>query len=110
MDVEKNSVRVKIEVEKLGRKCPDCEEAKAAGDEARTGELVVRTGRFGKFISCSTFPTCKYSRQYVEQTGKICPKDGGQVIIKKTRKGRTFFGCSNYPTCDFASWKLDEIA
>ncbi len=94
--VEKNSKRVKIEVEKLGRKCPTCKE----------GELVIRTGRFGKFISCSRFPECKHTEKYLEKVGVKCPDCGkGDVIVKKTSKGRKFFGCSRYPDCKFASWR-----
>ncbi len=96
VSVEKNSKRVKIEVEKLGKKCPDC----------KKGELVIRTGRFGKFISCSTFPDCKYTAKYLEKVGVKCPEcKEGDVIIKKTGKGRKFFGCSRYPDCKYASWK-----
>jgi len=95
-EVEKNAKRVKIEVEKLGKKCPDCEK----------GELVVRTGRFGKFISCSLFPECKHTEKFLEKVGIKCPKcNKGEVIIKKTGKGRKFFGCSRYPTCKYASWR-----
>jgi DNA topoisomerase-1 len=95
-DVEKNSKRVKIEVEKLGRKCPDCKE----------GELVVRMGRFGKFISCSRFPDCKHTEKYLEKIGMVCPEcKKGDVIVKKTSKGRKFFGCSRYPDCKYASWR-----
>jgi len=94
--VEKNAKRVKIEVEKLGIKCPEC----------GTGELVVRTGRFGKFISCSRFPECKYTAKYLEKIGVKCPEcKTGDVIIKKTGKGRKFFGCSRYPDCKWASWR-----
>jgi DNA topoisomerase-1 len=93
--VEKNAKRVKIETEKLGKKCPDC----------KKGELVVRTGRFGKFISCSRFPDCKYTDKYLEKINMKCPNcSKGEVIIKKTKKGRKFFGCSRYPECDWASW------
>jgi DNA topoisomerase-1 len=95
-DVEKNSKRVKIEVEKLGRKCPECGE----------GELVIRTGRFGKFISCDRFPDCKHTEKYLEKIGVKCPEcKEGDVIIKKTSKGRKFFGCSRYPACKYASWR-----
>jgi DNA topoisomerase-1 len=95
-DVEKNAKRVKIEVEKLGRKCPDCEK----------GELVIRTGRFGKFISCSLFPECKHTEKYLEKIGMKCPDcKTGDVIVKKTGKGRKFFGCSHYPECKYASWR-----
>ncbi len=94
--VEKNAKRVKIEVEKLGRKCPECSE----------GELVIRMGRFGKFISCSCFPDCKYTEKYIEKVGAKCPDcKKGDVIVKKTGKGRRFFGCSRYPECKYASWR-----
>ena len=99
IDVEKNSKRVKIEVEKLGIRCPDCGE----------GELVIRTGRFGKFISCSRFPECKHTEKYLEKVGMICPEcHKGDVIVKKTGKGRKFFGCSRYPDCKFAAWKMPK--
>ncbi len=94
----KGAERVKIETEKTGEKCPEC-----------GSDLVIRTGRFGKFVSCSTFPTCKFTKPLVEETNIVCPKDEGKVIVKKTRKGRKFFGCSNYPQCTFASWKLEDI-
>lgn len=95
-DVTKNSARVKIAVEKLGRKCPTCKE----------GELVIRVGRFGKFISCSRFPDCKHTEKFVEKVGIKCPEcDKGDVIFKKTRTGRRFFGCSRYPKCKWASWR-----
>lgn len=98
-DVEKNSKRVKIEVEKLDKPCPDCKE----------GELVIRTGRFGKFISCSRFPDCKHTEKYLDKAGIVCPECGkGDVIVKKTGKGRRFFGCSRYPDCKWASWRKPQ--
>lgn len=94
--VDKEGKRVKIEVQKLGRKCPECHE----------GELVIRLGRFGKFISCSRFPDCKYTEKYIEKVGMKCPEcKVGDVIVKKTGKGRNFFGCSRYPECKWASWR-----
>lgn len=102
-NVEKNAERVKIETEKLGRKCPTCLQEGRAGD--KQGELVVRTGRFGKFISCSLFPECKHTEKYLEKIDMKCPDcKEGEVIVKTTRKGRKFFGCSRYPDCEFASW------
>ena len=84
----------KSEPEKIGRICPD-----------DGGELVIRFGRFGKFISCANFPNCRYTEPWLEKIGILCPKDGGDLVEKKTRKGRTFYGCANYPNCDFTSWK-----
>jgi len=80
--------------EPIGRKCPE-----------DSGELVIRYGRYGKFISCSNFPTCRYTEPWLEKIGVKCPKDAGDIVERKTRKGRTFYGCANYPTCDFTSWK-----
>ncbi len=97
--VEKDSVRVKIETEKLGKHCPDCKD----------GELVVRTGRFGKFISCSLFPECKHTEKFLDKVGVKCPDcKEGDVIVKKAKRGN-FFGCSRYPECKYASWKKPVI-
>ena len=93
--VEKTAERVKVEVEKLGEKCPECHE----------GELVIRVGRFGKFVSCSRFPECKYTRQYQETAGFKCPVCGKEGVVRKTKTGRKFFGCSDYPNCKWAAWK-----
>ena len=84
----------KAELEKVGRVCPNCGH-----------DLVIRWGRFGKFISCSNFPECRYTEAFLEKIGVACPKDGGEIVQRKTRKGRIFFGCANYPACDFTSWK-----
>ncbi len=80
--------------EPIGRRCPE-----------DGGELVIRYGRYGKFISCANFPACRYTEPWLEKIGVKCPKDGGELVERKTRKGRTFYGCANYPACDFTSWK-----
>lgn len=67
-------------------------------------KMVVKFGRYGKFIACPGYPECKNIKKYVEQTGADCPKCNGKVIVKRTKKGRIFYGCSNYPECDFVSW------
>ena len=85
---------VKSGPEPIGRDCPKCGK-----------ELVIRYGRYGKFISCSGFPECRYTEPWLEKIGVACPQDGGDLVQRKTRKGRTFFGCHNYPECDFTSWK-----
>ena len=66
--------------------------------------MVIKMGRFGKFISCTGYPQCKTTRPIVKDTGAKCPKDGGAVVERRSRKGRTFYGCINYPNCDFISW------
>ena len=80
--------------EPIGRACPKCGR-----------ELVIRYGRYGKFISCSGFPECRHTEPWLEKIGVICPKDSGDVVERKTRRGRVFYGCINYPNCDFTSWK-----
>jgi len=96
LDVEKKAKRVVIEAEKTGEKCPEC----------KKGDIVIRTGRFGKFLSCDKFPECKYTAKYLDKIGKKCPDcKKGEVIVKKTKKGRKFYGCSRYPKCKWASWR-----
>jgi DNA topoisomerase-1 len=93
--VDKDALRVEIPVEKTGEKCPKCSE----------GELVIRTGKFGKFVSCGRFPECDYKaslRQTVE--GIVCPQCGSEIVMKRTHTGKTFWGCSSYPKCKWASW------
>lgn len=82
------------ELERIGRICPLC-----------GGELVIRWGRYGKFISCNNFPDCRHTEAWLEKIGVLCPKDQGEIVERKTRKGRYFYGCANYPQCDFTSWK-----
>lgn len=92
--------RVKVEVELTGDKCPKCSE----------GDVVIRTGRFGKFLACSRFPDCDYKESFVEKINMACPKcTEGQVIVKRTKSRKTFYGCSNYPNCDWASWTKPKL-
>lgn len=66
--------------------------------------MVVKVGRYGKFIACPGYPECKNIKKFVQEIGVKCPKCDGDVIVRKTKKGRIFYGCSNYPDCDFVSW------
>jgi DNA topoisomerase-1 len=75
----------------LEDKCPNCGR-----------NLVVKQGRFGEFTACTGYPECKYVR--LKKTGVLCPKDGGDVVERKSRRGKVFFGCANYPKCDFTVW------
>ena len=85
----------KIEPEKIGEVCPEC-----------GNELIIRNGRFGKFISCSNFPECKYTRKMEqpekekpEPSGVMCPECGSELLKRKSRYGNYFLGCSNFPKC-----------
>lgn len=82
----------------LDEKCPKCE-----------SNLVVKQGRFGEFTACSNYPTCKYVK--LKSTGVKCPNnDEGEIVERKSRRGKAFYGCSNYPDCEFTLWKrpVDE--
>ena len=82
-----------------GELCPQCGHP-----------LIYKYGRYGKFIGCSNFPECRYSRQITVEIGVKCPECGGDLVEKRTKRGRTFYGCSNYKgdgpdSCNFAVWK-----
>jgi DNA topoisomerase-1 len=66
--------------------------------------MVVKRGRFGQFLACSRYPECKGSRPLLKKVGVACPKDGGEIVEKRSKRGRTFYSCANYPDCDFTSW------
>ncbi len=66
--------------------------------------MVVKTGRFGKFLACPGYPECKTTKPLVEETNATCPECGGKVIGKKSRRGYQFYGCDNYPNCNFMTW------
>jgi len=69
-------------------------------------KLVIKLGRFGKFMACPGFPDCRNTKPFLEEVGVTCPKCDGQVVIRKSKKGRTYFGCNKYPDCDFISWSI----
>ncbi|OGG27089.1 DNA topoisomerase I [Candidatus Gottesmanbacteria bacterium RIFCSPLOWO2_01_FULL_39_12b] len=96
--VYKDVERVEQVVTEVGESCPQCSKP-----------LVYRTGKFGKFIACSNFPQCKYTRNIVEKIDIPCPKCKGDIIVKRTKRGKQFYGCGNYPKCTFAAWKKEEI-
>lgn len=66
--------------------------------------MVIKTGRFGKFLACPGYPECKNTKKIVNETGGICPLCGGKILEKKSKKGKVFFGCENNPKCSFLSW------
>jgi DNA topoisomerase-1 len=76
------------------QKCPKC-----------NSKMEIKKGRFGVFLGCSNYPECKYLIPVPEKTGQKCPDCGGDIVVKRTRRGKKFWGCSNYPKCDWASWQ-----
>jgi len=93
IEVEGTAEKVKVEVETTDKICSECGKP-----------LIVRFGRFGKFLACSGFPDCKHTEGLEEKVNAKCPDDGGDIVVRKTRKGKTFYGCKNWPGCKFASW------
>lgn len=68
------------------------------------GEVVLRSGRYGSFYACANYPKCKFTRQIAKETGALCPKCGGKVLLKNGKNKAVFYSCENYPKCDFSSW------
>ena len=66
--------------------------------------MVIKSGRYGKFVACSGFPECRNAHPLVKDTGGLCPLDGGHMLVRKSAKGRVYYGCSNYPKCNFMTW------
>lgn len=87
-------MNLKKEPELVGRDCPTC-----------GNPLVFREGRYGRFIGCSTFPKCRFTEQILNKTGAVCSYGGGEIVERRTRKGRIWYGCSRYPECEWTSWK-----
>ncbi|MBN1314977.1 MAG: type I DNA topoisomerase [Anaerolineales bacterium] len=92
---EKNMPDLNLGDQEINRDCPQC-----------NGRLVIKYGRFGKFIACDKYPQCKYTEPWLDKIGVLCPVCQGDLVRKRTRKGRIFYGCAGYPNCEFTSWKL----
>jgi len=86
-------VKIELEEDKTDIICDKCGR-----------QMVVKVGRYGKFIACPGYPECKNIVKFVQKTGVPCPKCDGDVIVRHTKRKRAFYGCSNYPKCDFVSW------
>lgn len=91
---DKDSVRIKVEPKPTNEICDKC-----------GSPMVIRTGKFGEFMACSNYPNCKNIKS-MQKIVAVCPKCGGNVIERKSKKGSIFYGCSNYPKCDFVSWEI----
>ncbi|MBP5459831.1 MAG: type I DNA topoisomerase [Clostridia bacterium] len=88
-------VKIQLESDKTDIPCEKCGRM-----------MVIKTGRYGKFLACPGYPDCKNTKPLIEETGAACPKCGGSVIKRKSRRGYVFYGCSNYPDCDFSTWDV----
>lgn len=90
---EQNMEKVETPVEPTGMNCEKC-----------GSPMVVKLGRYGKFIACSNYPACRNTKPYIIKTGAHCPECGADLVQRKTRQNRTFFSCSRYPDCKFSVW------
>ena len=90
---EMDGVKIKLKEDETGEVCEKCGKP-----------MVIKYGRYGRFMACSGYPECKNVKKIVNETGAICPKCGGKIIERKSKRGRVFYGCSEYPNCDFVSW------
>ncbi len=100
-DLEEAVKRANTELEKI--KIED--EVTDVPCEVCGRKLVIKYGPHGKFLACPGFPDCRFTKPYLEKIGVACPQCGGEVVIRKTQKGRRFFSCENSPECDFMTWQ-----
>lgn len=96
--VFKVAEKVKMDMGTTDEKCPQC----GSG-------LVYKMSKYGKFLACSGYPNCKFTKNIIETVGIKCPRCGAEMIVKRTRKGKHFYGCAAYPKCNFAAWKKEDI-
>lgn len=93
LDLAAQSERVKMPEEPTDIPCEKC-----------GAMMVIKSGRYGKFLACPNFPECRNTKPLIETVDAPCPKCGAKVVVKKSKKGRTFYGCETYPKCDYVSW------
>jgi len=107
LKMKEKEINKRFEDEKTDQECPKCHKP-----------LVIKMGRFGRFLACTGFPECKYTQSLGQNNNQVqekidvpCPKCGGEIVKKRTRKGKFFYGCANWPKCDFALWDepINEI-
>jgi DNA topoisomerase-1 len=91
---EQTMEKVDVADQPTGEKCEKCGH-----------DMIIKWGRYGKFVACSNFPECHNTKPYLEKIGVTCPQCGGDLVEKRSRKKRIFYGCANYPACNFVSWK-----
>jgi len=92
---DKELSKIKVQDEVSDEICENC-----------GSQMVIKTGRFGKFLACPNFPKCRNTKPLVEKIDAICPKCGSSIVARRTKRGRRFYGCERYPDCDFVSWDM----
>ncbi|QGG48159.1 type I DNA topoisomerase [Heliorestis convoluta] len=93
-EAEEKIGSIELTVEVSDQECENC-----------GAQMIVKQGRFGKFLACPRFPECRYTKPLLEEIGVPCPKCDGAIVLRRTKKGRKFYGCANYPDCDYVSWE-----
>ena len=93
--VDMDGQKIELESDKTDIPCEKCGRM-----------MVIKTGRYGRFLACPGYPECKNTKPLIVETAATCPKCGGKVIQRKSRKGYVFYGCNNYPNCDFSTWDV----
>ena len=93
--VDMDGQKIELESDKTDIPCEKCGRM-----------MVIKTGRYGRFLACPGYPECKNTKPLIVETAATCPKCGGKVIQRKSRKGYVFYGCNNYPNCDFSTWDI----
>lgn len=91
---EATAERVKVADEETDEVCDKCGR-----------KMVIKHGRYGRFLACSGFPECRNTRPLLEKIGVDCPECGHPLVKRRSRRGKTFYGCSNYPDCRFVMWQ-----
>ena len=89
--------KVKVPDEVTDEVCPNCGK-----------NLVIKSGRFGKFLACPGYPECKFTKAIIIDTGVPCPKCGGKILQKRSKAGKTYYGCEHNPSCDFMTWDIPQ--
>ncbi len=92
-EAEMEGMKVEVPVEESDIPCDKCGRM-----------MVIKVGRYGKFLACPGFPECRNTKQIVQEMPGKCPKDGGKILLRTSSKKRIFYGCANYPNCDFMTW------
>ncbi|MGQ9625871.1 MAG: type I DNA topoisomerase [Anaerolineae bacterium] len=92
---EKNMESINLDNQPTGERCEKC-----------GSPMVIKYGRYGKFMACSNYPACRNTKSYLEKIGVKCPRCGGELVQRTTRRRRIFYGCENYPNCEFSTWDL----
>ena len=98
------------DVKRFGEECPALPPAPPEVSDVKCEKcgamMVIKEGRFGKFLACPNFPNCRNAKPIVKKIGVPCPVCGSDIIERKTKTGKLFYGCEKYPECDFTTWDL----